>query len=467
MLAQMMLNQYVQADRERQERISRAWDYYHGRHTPTLKATKGDPRAEDNITINLARLVVNKGVSFLFGFDLDFEVDPETGKRRAKKSPQEEWLAQAWDANKRMTLLHKLGTNGGACGDAFVRMLAPDPARNGHPYPRLVLWNPADVDVRWDPFDIEQVISYTRRWHGVDPVTVQPVAYRQVVERDGAVWLISTQVSKGGSTTWDDVEAPVVWPYPWSPVFHCQNLPCPQDYWGFADLEPDVLALNDRINFAASNTNRIYRNHGHPMTVIKGMQSNQIDVSIESVIVLPNHLAGVEKLEVEGDHLASGLELLKRLSEAFHEVARIPEVASGKVENIGQLSGLALQILYGPLVELTETKRLTYGEMITDIGRRMLEVGGLKAEVVKAQWPAVLPGDKKGEAETAEVLERVGVSKDTLLSEMGYDPDAEKQKKAEEAEADRVLGQSLLEQMGRGQNGLPAGGDGETETGDG
>lgn len=464
MLAQMMLHQYVQADEERQGRISRAWDYYHGRHQPTLKATKGDPRAEDNITINLARLVVNKGVSFLFGFDLDFEVDPETGgKRNPKKSPQEEWLTNAWDANQRMTLLHKLGINGGVAGDAFVRMLAPD-AKNGHEFPRLVLWDPADVTVCWDPFDVEQVISYTRRWHGIDTVTAKPVAYRQIVEREGNGWLISTQQSPNVASVWHDVEPPVVWPYPWSPVFHCQNLPCPQDFWGFADLEPDVLALNDRINFAASNTNRIYRNFGHPQTVIKGMQADQVmDVPLGAAMVLHNPNASVEMIEAPGD-LTSGLELLKRLSEAFHEVARIPEVASGKVENLGQLSGLALQILYGPLVELTETKRLTYGELINTIGRRMLEVGGQgKERRVSAQWPAVLPGDKAGEANTAEVLERVGVSKDTLLSELGYDPDAEREKKAQESEADRALGQALLEQMGRGQNGLPAGGDREPE----
>ena len=68
--------------------------------------------------------------------------------------------------------------------------------------------------------------------------------------------------------------------------------------------------------------------------------------------------------------LTSSLAYYARLKEALHEVSRVPEVATGKLESTGALSGVALQLLYGPLVQATEAKRLTYGEMLTELNLR-------------------------------------------------------------------------------------------------
>lgn len=438
MIEQMMQEQFVAAERERQARIARAWQRYHGDWPRPLRSTKSDPQGEDNVTVNYARLIVDKGVGFLFGWDLDFEVDGQ------RESAAEAWLEACLKANRKMTTFHKLGVNGAVGGHTFVKVLPADAGRYGHPYPRLVVWDPACVSLRWNPEDCEEILSYTYQWHGVHPQTAQPCAYRQVVEREGDGWLISDQESPGASCTWRTLGEPQVWPFSWSPVFHCQNLPCPNAVWGLSDLEEDVLRANQALNFVWSNLNRILRLHAHPRTWGKGFNASQLDVAVDATIVLPGEKGELHNLEMLSD-LSSSLEFGRRLKEALHELARVPEVATGKVEDLGQLSGLALQILYGPLVELTRTKQLTYGELLSELGARLLELGGYGAgHAVCAQWPSLIPSDPKGEAEAALLHEQLGASKDTLLTRLGFDPKAEAEKKqAEEESAAHLMSNQL------------------------
>ncbi len=75
-----------------------------------------------------------------------------------------------------------------------------------------------------------------------------------------------------------------------------------------------------------------------------------------------------ERVRIKGE-VGSHLDLSRRLDEAMHEPSRTLAVATG------ELSGLALQVLYGPLVEKTRTKRTTYGDLLTELNRRPLIVG--------------------------------------------------------------------------------------------
>lgn len=437
-----------QADRarwERQERIARARDAYFTRFPPTLAKTDGDPKAQDNVRLSLSALIVNKGVSFLFGFQLDFEVD---GKR---ESPEEQWLAECLDKNRRMTLLHKLGINGGIAGHCFVRVLPANEAVSGHPYPRLVVWDPAMVEVEWEPDDCEQVRSFTYEWKAVETVNNRRVAVarRQVIARDGARWTITDEESVGDSPVWVETGQDI-WPYPWAPVFHCQNLPCPNEFWGIADLEEATVDLNITVNRIESNINRIIRIYAHPFTYATGLSST---ATIDTTPGKINNLGkdgALKNLEMQSD-LTSSLEFGRETRSAFFTTTRIPEVASGRVEDLGSLSGRALQILYGPVIELTGTKRLTYGEMLSDLCSRLLELGGHgPGRKVVPQWPPVVPGDPKEDAETAVTKQAAGVSVDTTLSEMGYDPRAEARKRKQEQRDDRALGSRLLDRESRG-----------------
>ena len=133
---------------------------------------------------------------------------------------------------------------------------------------------------------------------------------------------------------------------------------------------------------------------------------------------------------------------------ALHEISRVPEITAGRLDNIGNLSGLALKILYGPLIRKTETKRRLYGAMVQQIAANVCELGGLgQVGDVEIRWPEIVPEDPGAQAATAEALQRAGVSVDTSLAEIGYDPAQE----ADRRTADTTnIGAALLTAFDRG-----------------
>lgn len=436
------LLQNVAADElARLRRYRTAWEAYHGAFPEPLKALKGRDgkpvAADDNAIVNYARVVVDKGVAFLFGQDIRFELD-ESGQ-----TPEEDWLAECWTANGGITTLQKLALNGGVCGHTFAKLV---PA-SGRPYPRVIVIDPANVAVGYDPGDIDEVLWYRIQYAGLD-ANGKVVTYRQIIEREGGIWRITDQVATRGEA-WQTTRTER-WRYAWPPVIDCQNLPLPNEYYGLSDLPEDVLRLNRSINFVLSNLSRIIRFHAHPKTWGRGFTADKLQVAVDETIVLPNENAELRNLEMLGD-LSSSIALFERLREALHEVTRVPEVATGKLENVGSLSGVALQILYQPLIEKTETKRRTYGELVIEINRRLLALGGFgEAHRGVIHWPEMLPGDPLAERQTALIDQQLGVSSDTLLQQFGYDANMERQKRAVEQQE---LGDAMLSAFDRDNGG--------------
>lgn len=423
------------AEVEHAAAIARRWRAYHGQHPKPLRVRPGQP--DDNVLVNYARVVVDKGVSFLFGSDIRFELD------EVADTEAEAWLEQCWQANRKMTTLQKLALNGAIAGHAFVKIVPVQ----GQPYPRLVVLDPALVTVTVAPDDHEAVLRYKVQYTAPDPRTGRPVAFRQLIERDGQAWQITDQRSVADSTVWQTVSE-TTWPYPWAPIVDCQNLPCPNEFWGISDLEDDLLQLNAAINFVLSNIARIIRYHAHPKTWGRGFSANQLNIAVDETIVLPSPDASLQNLEMQSD-LASSIQLYQRLREALHEVSRVPEVATGKLENAGALSGVALQILYQPLIEKTETKRRTYGDLLIELNRRLLALGGYGDENhTVIHWPELIPGDPESEAKTLLMWQQLGVSQDTILQRLGLDPDLERQKREGTA---AQLGDQLLASFEKGQ----------------
>lgn len=412
-------------------RFRRAWEAYYGRFKRPLVVRVG--QGDDNVIVNFARVIVDKGVSFLFGKDIGFEID------EVREVEAEGWLDACWQANRKMTLLQKAALNGAICGHVFLKVL------NAQPYPRVIVLDPATVSVRWDADDIERVLAYYIEYPALD-ADGEIVTRRQRIERDGAVWAITDEEARG-SGPWVTVGG-AVWPYAWPPVVDCQNLPAPNEFWGISDLEDDLLQLNDAVNFVLSNITRIIRYHAHPRTWGRGFSAKQLNVAVDETIILPSPDAELHNLEMQSD-LGSSIALYERLREALHEIARVPEVATGKLDRVGALSGVALNILYQPLLEKTEMKRRTYGDMLIELNRRLLALGGFgENNYTVIHWPELLPLDMRAEAETALLLQQIGVSQDTLLQRMGYDPDLERQKREATSEE---LGERILTALERGE----------------
>lgn len=124
-------------------------------------------------------------------------------------------------------------------------------------------------------------------------------------------------------------------------------------------------------------------------------------------------------------------------------------MTTGKFDNIGQLSGLALDILYGPLLQRTQVKRRTYGDMLAELNRRLLAFGGFGEEnEVATHWPELLPSDAQGEAQTLQTHQDMGiVSRETIQAKLGYNAETEGPKIAAEKAAAMQAQQSAVSAM--------------------
>lgn len=420
-------------EQSRVEIMRKRWEAYYGKLPPALKVKPG--AADDNIRLNYARMIVDKGVSFLFGQEVGFELS-ETEETEA-----EQWLDAVWARNRKMTLLQNAALVGGVTGHVFIKIV---PAQ---PYPRLVVVDPETVTVSLAPDDAQQILSYQIAYTSKDPKTGKPVGIRQVIERDGARWRITDQIGDLERLTWTTV-GEAVWPYEFSPIVDCQNLPAPGEFWGQSDLEDDVIEIIRAINFIASNTARIIRFHAHPKTWGRGFMAKDLRIGVDETIILPGENAELRNLEMQSD-LASSLRYLDTLRQALHEISRVPEVATGNLDRAGSLSGVALQILYQPLLEKTGTKRLLYGDMLVELNRRLLAIGGYGDDLhTTLHWQEVLPQDQMQERQAALIDMQLGVSQDTLLQRLGYDPDLERQKRELNS---AQLGEQILSAFDRGQ----------------
>lgn len=450
-IAALLTEAAAAEEMERALEFARRWRLYLGEHEKPLTVRAGAP--DDNVTPNFSGLFVDKGVSFLFGKDVDFTLeDSEQAALEGdtERSPEEAYLEQVWRANRKMSFLHKLALNGGVCGHAFVKIIERAPQ-----LPRLIVLDPGNVTAVWDQEDIERVLGYKIQYNVIEEG--QAAVRRQLIELDeqGESWTIRMQVGRETRiergfidrslgtapslvTHWEDVGEPVLWAHAFPPIIDTQNLPRPNEYWGTSDLEGGVVDLNHALSRVASNMTRIVRLHGHPKTVTVGLSpedASRISVNVDGVLNLPNPESSISNLEMSSD-LSASIEVYKRLKEAMHEIGRVPEVATGKLDSIGQLSGLAMGILYQPLLEKTETKRRLYGDLLVELNRRLLALAGQGEDAVTTiHWPELLPGDPKAEAETAVIHHELGVSTTTLVNKFGYDAQTEAELSAAEAEA--------------------------------
>jgi len=420
-------------ERERLERYKRAWEAYRGELPDTLRVKRGQPN--DNVQASKCRVIVDTAVSFLFGQNIEFEISDQ------EDTPEEQWLDACWQANRKMTLLNKLGVNGAVCGHAFIKIVPNHPSTS--PYPRLIVLDPANVSCTWDDDDIETVTEYRIQWNAIDPQTRKAIVRRQVVTRQSnGYWLIRDFMSLPGNVAnrWI-LTGEQLWPYTWSPVIDCQNIAVPNEFWGEADIPTDIINLTQSRNFALSNWARIIKYQAHQRLWGKGFRDDQVKLGVDDIFIIESDAGQLASIEPTSN-MAGLSDLDRRLDEAIHEGSRTPAIATGKVEGIGQLSGVALQILYGPLVQKIEAKRQTYGDMLRLANRYLLELGGYGAEIdINIVWPEILPQDMQAERASLQVDMGLGVvSKSTVAQKLGYDWDTEQARM--QAEVSSADGQS-------------------------
>jgi len=401
------------ADDDRLRTIARAWDYYEGRHPPPLAVRPGMP--DDNVIVNLARPVVDKGISLLFGKETTWQID-ETA---ATESNAEQFLTNVWTANDRMVLLHEVAQNGALAGLSAIKVV-PRMGDKQRPY-RLVNLDPSNLSIDCDDEDIDDIERYVVQYtckdqQGKELVKRQEITAVEDVNDRALAWSIQNYEARGNDKYFRPVGESIIWPYSLPPIVHCKNLPCANAVWGYGDLED--VRLNDALNLIASSTRKILRLHSSPQTLAKGFDPSLLRRDANQIWGIPEG-GDLANLEMQSD-LTAAREFYLQLRSAFYAMGRMPDVS--QIGNLGALTNFGLRVLFADALERTATKRLMYGGLIVRLNRLLCLIDGRGENVTtKLTWPDPLPVNGQELVTTVAAEQKTGlVSDETLSGKLGY-----------------------------------------------
>ena len=477
-------DQFLISDRQRRRQIARNWQAYYGQHPASLDQQYEPGRStvppNDNVVVNMCRVIVDTGTRYLWGDDWSADTDSARSTNISESAsfdidaltvpePENVFLnafmrQQLGDGSEGESVWSLMSLNAAVAGHGFVKLGAarpmpvtePDGSAGMMSIPTLEVWDSGDTKVVTNPDDYKDVWEYRHTWvaaedeHGnvqgmrqrvIKLAPHDPKSHWKIVMEKGA-W--TSEVETMDEADWTPVGKATHWPYSWSPVHACQNLPNANEYWGQPDLTQDVLFLQYALNRVASNIHKIIRLHGGPHFVGRGIGDGvTIDLAPETLTRLPDPEADISALVWQND-LPSSLVWYEKLKAAIHEVACIPEVATGNIQNIGQLqSALAIKILFAPLVKKIQDKRRTQGPCARLLCEHALELGGFSRRSVQIHWPELVPQDPVAEAQSLQFDSTQGVSSDTIMRKRGYDPRLERWKKRGEARSEAALNAEL------------------------
>jgi hypothetical protein len=231
-----------------------------------------------------------------------------------------------------MLLLQKASTNGAVCGHVFLKIIPDSPLTT--PYPRIINISPEYVTVVTDPDDIDlvwrYVISYPARG-----VNGEMLVIKQTMERnDGGRWTIIDAVSENGGQ-WKTT-ATTLWPWAWAPLIDCQNLPSPNEYYGLADLEPDVLALNAAIQASmAGDSGRgfaVVADEVQRLAERSSAATKQIEALVKTIQTDTNE--AVISMEQTTSEVVRGARLAQDAGVALEEIEKVSKTLAALIQNI-------------------------------------------------------------------------------------------------------------------------------------
>jgi len=342
-----------------------------------------------------------------------------------------------------LPLLQELSMNGAMAGAAFLRIVPDEDGTY-----ELVNIDPATVFIKTAPQNCNRILLYCIQYSQNEKIDGRPqqVYYREEIAanylilgpgrqaRKPVSWTIQhwTQVTNMNMdpkmSNWVPAGAPIIWSHPFAPMFKCKNLPRPNDAWGTSDLPPDLVGVNKALNMTQSCIEIVEIIYGQPVVVAQGVDESKVNIQPGKVIVLPpGPESKMYAIAIQSD-VPNALQFAADLRSDIDEQSSVPGVATGRISTMprGNLSGIAIELLFMPLLKKTHKKRMLYGALIIEVTRALLVLNHMDGELdIELAWQNPLPHDDLPDAQKSVTLKEIGISNTTLQREMGYDPEEE------------------------------------------
>lgn len=253
---------------------------------------------------------------------------------------------------------------------------------------------------------------------------------------------------------WQD-PGDTAWPLPWLdstgdplgvPVFHFRNKPLGNEY-GRSELRP-VIPQQDELNKLILDLNLFADNLAVPQDWATGVTGDSVAFKRAfDVWRADSPEAKFGRLEA-GD----GSSLLEAVEQVLSRMARRSRTPMHLLTGGDMPSGESLKAAEAGLVAKAEKAQVWLGntwEQAMLYGAHLATVfGDLSVPddeiVLKAQWKDTESRNEEAQLSSALLKQQLGVSKATLLAELGYDPEEEaERRKAENEEAAEAMARML------------------------
>jgi hypothetical protein len=320
-------------------------------------------QGEMQISLNYYRAFIDYIARFTFGQGVKFRSPALTEAIVPNR------LERVWEIdNDKERVLLEMAQTGGITGDCFVKIAYEEAWEDGigraHPgRVRILPLNPAFAFPEFHPHDRTRLLRFKQKyrfWGTSLEGTRQVFTYTEILTDDIIEEYINDELIDSRPN-----------PLGLIPVVHIPNIPVSGSPWGLSDAQ-DIISVNRAYNEISTDVADIINYHASPVTVIVGAKVQNLEKGAKKVWAgLPKD-SQVFNLEGGSAGLSGAMEYLDRLKMSMHELMNVPETALGQMQAISNTSGVALSIMFQPLMNRHTQKITQYGAGLEKINELIL-----------------------------------------------------------------------------------------------
>lgn len=439
------------------EAVSRLGEYanyvnfYAGRHH-TLTHLNGFKLP----TYRYPRRIVNKRATWIAGRKNSFQFVPRKGNEAVC-----EVLDAVWRANRKKSLIRRTAKMSLTYGDAFWYITVKTKGPDDKPLP------PEQQSIRICPINPSYVYPV---WSEADPNNMRGCMIQfPYTAPDGKQRLFTTIYTRDFVETYSDLtlEQRVPNTLGLIPIVHIPNGQFGDMPFGISALA-DVIPAVERFNELLAQVGRIIQNAADPTTVIFGASLGTMERNANRVWSnLPSD-GRIDLLELKSD-LSAVYKYVEEQRDEILMAGCTPQIAfEARQLATSNSSGLAIQLLFQPLLEVTEEAQDTFTEAIFDANRVIaaiydkhfqLPLTGLADSpkdflTTDLFWPSMLPRDWTQEVDgTLKMVEAQLISRAEASRRLAGVTDTERA--AIEIAADKAAQIAMDLEKSKAMNGQP------------
>lgn len=407
----LLTDPYVRDATSRLSNYNRYVDYFAGRHHK-IEYDGGDRK----VTFNFPRKIVNKRAAWVAGRD-GFRFLPQRGNELVTDT-----LDNVWRSNSKKRLVRKTAKIALTTGDAYWYTTVKTKDRNGKDLPRdewyirILPLNPSFVFPVWsedDPNVMRACLIQFPIWnHPENKESVFTAYYTHDKVKFYENYVLTNEA--------ENVLGII-------PIAHVACDAYGDMPFGTSALV-DVIPVQDKFNEVILQLGKIVKYHSDPTTIVYGASLAQFEKAANKVwsnLPAPD-MARVENLELRSD-LAAAYKLQEIYKDEIYEHGKTPQIVyDSKGLAVSNTSGVALQLLFQPLVEATIELQDEFdvairhtNAVIAAIYERIFGIDLQKESdaperflETEVQWLSLLPKDEQAEMDLiAKKLELGLISK--------------------------------------------------------